>query len=206
MTPLADRPWGRRLRRLVTGVPFLVTTAVVVVLFAAYTLAGFFLVPRLISRYVPRYAQEQLKRSAEIGEVRFNPLLLKLEIKRFRLQEADGRPLLAFDRLFVDFELSSLYRRAWTFAEIQLDAPRVDAVLGRDGRLNLAELLDAFPKSEAPSEARTAATSADPARRADAPLVEGQAEGLDRRGGPVAEAYRRSHLAVPRDLRYARRP
>ena len=150
MTSLAGRRWVQRLRHLVTGVPFLVTAAVVVVLFAAYTLAGFLLVPRLISRYAPRYAQEQLKRRLEIGEVRFNPLLFKLEIKRFRLQEADGRPLLAFNRLFVDFELSSIFRRAWTFAEIQLDAPRVDAVLSRDGRLNLAELLDAFPKSEPP--------------------------------------------------------
>src|SRR5439155_24263753 len=90
-----------------------------------------------------------LKRRAEIGDVRLNPLLFKLEIKRFRLQEADGRPLLAFDRLFLDFELSSLFRRAWTFREIQLEAPRLDVVLSPDGRLNVADLLDAFPRSEA---------------------------------------------------------
>jgi uncharacterized protein involved in outer membrane biogenesis len=140
------------LRRLVTGRPFLITAAVVVTLFLAYTLAGFVLVPRLIATYVPRYVQEQLKRRAEIGEVRVNPLLFKLEIKDFRLQEADGKPLLGFDRLFVDFELSSLFRWAWTFAEIQLDAPRVDAALARDGRLNIAQLLDSFPRSEKPPE------------------------------------------------------
>ena len=122
--------------------------AVVMVLVAAYTIAGFFLVPRLVKTYVPRYVQEQLKRRVEIGEVRLNPLLFKLEIKHFRLQEADGRPLVAFDRLFVDFELSSLFRRAWTFAEIQLEAPRLDIVLARDGRLNVADLLDSFPQSE----------------------------------------------------------
>jgi uncharacterized protein involved in outer membrane biogenesis len=140
------RHWTRRLRHLVVQVPFLVTAAVIVLLVAAYTIAGFFLVPRLITKYVPRYVQEQLNRRAEIGEVRFNPLLFKLEVKHFRLQEADGRPLLGFDRLFVDFELSSLFRRVWTFAEIQLDAPRVDVVMARDGRLNVADLLDAFPK------------------------------------------------------------
>ena len=148
MTSDAPRRWARRLLVLVTTVPFLVTVGVLAVLVVAYTLAGFFLVPRLIRTYVPRYAQEQLKRRAEIGEVRLNPLLFKLEIKHFRLQEADGRPLLGFDRLFVDFELSSLFRRAWTFAEIQLEAPRLDAVLARDGRLNIADLLDAFPQSE----------------------------------------------------------
>jgi len=148
MTSESSRRWPRRVLLLVTTVPFLVTVGVLAVLAVAYTLAGFFLVPRLITTYVPRYVQEQLKRRAEIGEVRVNPLLFKVEIKNFRLLEADGRPLLGFDRLFVDFELSSLFRRAWTFAEIQLEAPRVDAVLAQDGRLNIADLLDAFPKSE----------------------------------------------------------
>ncbi|HXH82814.1 MAG TPA: DUF748 domain-containing protein, partial [Candidatus Tectomicrobia bacterium] len=140
---------------MVTGVPFLVTVAVVVVLAVAYTLAGFFLVPRLIATYVPQYAQEQLGRRAEIGEARFNPLLFTLEIKSFRLQEADGRPLLGFDRLFVDFQLSSLVRRAWTFAEIQLEQPRLDVVMAPDGRLNLADLLDDLPKGEPAPEPTT---------------------------------------------------
>src|SRR5256712_14200669 len=100
----------------------LVTLGVLVVLFVAYTLAGFFLVPRLVARYVPRYVQEQLKRRAEIGEVRVNPLLFKVEVKKFRLQEADGQPLLGFDRLFVDFEFTSMFRGAWTLAAIELDA------------------------------------------------------------------------------------
>jgi len=78
-SPFAARHWTR-FRRLVTGVPFLVTVAVMVILGVAYTLAGFFLVPRLIASYVPRYVQEHLKRRAEIGEVRLNPLLFKLEM------------------------------------------------------------------------------------------------------------------------------
>jgi Domain of Unknown Function (DUF748) len=127
----------------------LITLAALAILFVMYTLAGFFVVPRLVASYVPRYVAEQLKRRAEIGEVRVNPLLLKVEIKKFRLTEADGRPLLGFDRLFIDFELArSIVRAAWTFAEIRLEAPRVDAVIAADGRMNIAELLDALPKSE----------------------------------------------------------
>jgi uncharacterized protein involved in outer membrane biogenesis len=144
----APRRWTRRFRPLVTGVPFLVTVGLIAVLFLAYTLAGFLLVPRLITTYVPQYVQEQLKRQAEIGEVRLNPLLFKLEIKNFRLLEAEGRPLLGFDRLFVDFQVSSLFRRAWTFGRIELDGPRLDVIMGRDGRLNLADLLDSFPRGE----------------------------------------------------------
>jgi uncharacterized protein involved in outer membrane biogenesis len=131
----------------------LITLAVLVVLFAAYTLAGFFLVPRLVAGYVPRYVEQQLKRRAEIGEIRVNPLLWKVDIRNFRLTEADGRPLLGFDRLFVDFELAkSILRAAWTFAEIRLEAPRVDAVIYPDGRMNIAQLLDDLPKSEPAKE------------------------------------------------------
>jgi hypothetical protein len=157
MVPDLLRRGGGRLRRLVTGVPFLITVAVVALLFVGYTLAGFLLVPRLIITYVPRYVQEQLDRRADLGEVRVNPLLFKLEIKHFRLQEADGRPLLGFDRLFVDFELSSLFRRAWTFAEIQLEAPRLDVVMAPDGRLNVVDLLDAVRRGEPAAQPEPAA-------------------------------------------------
>src|SRR5262245_53969847 len=127
----------------------LVTLAVLVAIFVTYTLAGFFLVPRLIASYVPRYAEQQLKRRAQIGEVRVNPLLLKIDVKNFRLTEADGSPLLGFDRLFVDLELAkSIIRASLTFAEIRLEAPYVDAVMFPDGRVNIADLLDAFPKGE----------------------------------------------------------
>lgn len=138
-----------RLGALLRRRSVVITLAVLAAMFVVYTLTGFFLVPRLVVSYVPRYVAEQLERRAELGEVRVNPLLFKLEIKKFRLTEPDGRPLLGFDRLFVDFELArSIVRAAWTFAEIRLEAPRIDAVIGRDGRMNIAELLDALPKSE----------------------------------------------------------
>ena len=151
MTLYATERRGR-LRRLLVRRSVLVTLAVVAALFLVYTLAGFLLVPRLLASYVPRYVQEQLGRRAEIGEVRVNPLLFKIDVRQFRLKEADGRPLLAFDRLFVDFELSSLFRWAWTFAEIRLEGPRVDMVAGADGRVNIAELLEAFPKGDPPAK------------------------------------------------------
>src|SRR5262245_50144802 len=107
--------WIRGVAPRLTRLPFLVSAAAIVILLLAYTLVGFLLVPRLIARYVPAYAKEHLKRRAEIGHVRFNPFLFKLEVQHFRLQEADGRPIVGFDRLFVDFEGTSLFRRAWTF-------------------------------------------------------------------------------------------
>src|SRR5438876_3190685 len=131
----------------------LVTLGVLVVLFVAYTLAGFFLVPRLVASYVPRYVQEQLKRRAQIGEIRVNPLLLKVDIKNFRLTEADGSPLLGFDRLFVDLELTkSIIRAAWPFAGIRLETRGVDRVIFPAGRVKIPALLNPSPKAGPPSK------------------------------------------------------
>ena len=67
------------------------------------------------------------------------------------LTEAGGRkPAITFDRLFVDFEASSLIHRAWTFAEIALERPRVNLEADENGALNLARLLpkETQPKPE----------------------------------------------------------
>ena len=107
-----------------------------------YALAGFFLAPYLLERYVPRYAQDQLGSQATVGDVRINPFLLRLEAKDFRLEHPPGQPIVAFGRLLVDLQLSSLFRRAWTFADVQIDGLDLYVEVRRDGSLNLAAFVD----------------------------------------------------------------
>jgi len=113
-----------------------------------YALLGFLLAPRLFKRYVSIYVAEKLKRKASIAEVHVNPFLFTFEGKDFVLQEADDRPIIGFGRLFVDFELSSLFRWAWTFADIRIERPSLYIEIQHNGRLNFADLADSFPKSE----------------------------------------------------------
>ncbi|HEY9197900.1 MAG TPA: DUF748 domain-containing protein [Gammaproteobacteria bacterium] len=117
-----------------------------------YALAGFLLLPYLVEHYVPKYARDTLQRQASVAAVRFNPFLFKLEADDFRLQESDGQPIAAVRRLLIDFELSSLFRWAWTFADIRLDGLDMNIVHGADGRLNLVELARSFPTSEKPRQ------------------------------------------------------
>ncbi len=148
--PDTDEPHGNtkhpRLRRWALGLAIAV---------GLYALAGFLLAPYLVQRFVPEFAHERLQRQAELGEVRINPFLLTFEARDLALREADGRPILALDRLFVDLEVKSLFRWAWTLAEIRLEGPDLHLVLGADSRLNLARLGDAFPATPAaaPAEA-----------------------------------------------------
>jgi len=115
-----------------------------------YALLGFLLTPWIVTRYVSNYAVEKLKRKASIAEVHVNPFLFTFEAKDFVFQEADNRPIIGFGRLFVDFQLSSLFRWAWTFADIRIERPSLHVEIQNNGRLNFADLADSFPKSEDP--------------------------------------------------------
>ncbi|MBN2700037.1 MAG: DUF748 domain-containing protein, partial [Methylothermaceae bacterium] len=129
------------------------TFIIAVVLLIAYALAGFFLLPYLVKHYLPRYAQEQLQRQASIGDVYFNPFLFKFEAKDFEFKEADGRPILGFQRLWIDFELLGVFRWAWTFKEIVLDQPALLVHIDPTGEVNLAALARSFPQAEETEEA-----------------------------------------------------
>src|SRR5512137_792904 len=105
------------LKKILRSKPFIICVAVVV----CYTLAGFFLTPWLVRHYVPKIVQEQLKKQAAIGEVRINPYIFTVEANDFRMEEPDGQPIVGFKRLFVDFELKSLFNWAWTFRQVSLE-------------------------------------------------------------------------------------
>jgi len=125
-----------QLKRVVLSKAFIIAASVILV----YTLAGFFLWPYLIRHYLPKKISAATQKEAALGKVAFNPYLFKLELRAFRMTEPDGRPLLAFERLYVDFELKSLFKWAWLFRDIQLEDPVVHAVIQKEGGLNLAHL------------------------------------------------------------------
>ena len=123
------------------------------VAFASYTLAGFFLVPYLVKSGIEDYVRDDLKRQVTIGELTFNPFTFASDVRNFSLSEADGSPIASFDLLRVDFSLSSMFNRAWTFAEVRLDAPQLRALVAADGSLNLAKLVppSTEPEPEEPA-------------------------------------------------------
>ncbi len=93
--------------------------AVIVAVFAGlYALLGFYAAPKIIRSKAIAFAKEEYGRDLAIGEVRFNPFKLQLEIKDVALPDTDRQTMLGFKRLFVDFEVSSLWHRAYTFKDI----------------------------------------------------------------------------------------
>jgi len=106
-----------------------------------YALVGFFLVPYLITAYAIPAVAEKLKRPVLVQEVELNPFTLSFRVTGFEIRETDQSALLGFEEFFINFQASSLFRRAYVFDTIRLTAPYVSARISKDGRVNLAELV-----------------------------------------------------------------
>ena len=118
-----------------------------------YALVGFVIAPLVIRWYVPQYAQQNLHCQAGVEKIRINPFLFSLEIDRFSLRQADGSPLLAFERFFVDLEMSSLFHWAVVLRELDLDKPEIHLVIEPDGSINFEKLATAPPQTAEPAPA-----------------------------------------------------
>ena len=111
-----------------------------------YALVGFYLVPYLIREKTPGILKEQTGQSAQLKVVRFNPFKFLLELENFELEGADGKNLISFERLVIDFNApSSLRQQALIFDNIALSKPLLDIKRKSDGSFNFSSML---PKSE----------------------------------------------------------
>ncbi|MBX3651095.1 MAG: DUF748 domain-containing protein [Burkholderiales bacterium] len=129
-------PRYARLRTLLLSKPALVAGALLLL----YTLLGFFAAPWLVRHQLPGLVEQQFGAQGSVGTVRINPFLLTVEANDLTIAEKTGDPVFSIRRLFVDFETSSLLRWAWTFREIRLEQPVVNAELDVRESLNIARL------------------------------------------------------------------
>ena len=79
---------------------------------------------------------DKSRHQLSIAEARFDPFALSLTLRGVKLKEPDGKQLLAFDELFVDFDAASLLRWAWSFEAVRLSGPQARVELLPGGRLN----------------------------------------------------------------------
>lgn len=123
--------------------------AVALLLILLYAAGGFLLAPHLLRNGLIKGIHEQFGLDARVGEIHINPFLLQLDARDFALPDRDGTPLLGFARLFVDFEVSSLWHRAYVFKDIALEGPFANARIARNGRLNFDVLKPRKPEAPA---------------------------------------------------------
>jgi len=122
--PVRRRRWGK----------------VAVIGLLIYALLGFFVLPAVLKWQLRKQLPVLTHRLAKVEQVRINPFTLSLAVRGLALTETNGTPFVAFDELYVNFQLSSIFRRAWTFGEIHLNHPTANLIRFDDGTFNFANL------------------------------------------------------------------
>jgi len=115
----------------------------------AYALLGFVLAPWLVKNLATDAVSQNLKAELRLERVAINPFALSLRIDGLELDTTDGEPVVRVEQIFANFQSSSLFRWAWTFAEIRFDAPELFLSRNDSRTLNLATL----PRREGAAEA-----------------------------------------------------
>jgi hypothetical protein len=142
-SPRADESTVARLLRQYRR-PIRVIAAILIV----YALAGFFLAPWLVKKNVIDIVADTMGAELRLEKVAINPFVLSLRVDGLAMEDPEGSPFLRVRQVFVNFQLSSLFRWAWTFDEVRIDAPELYLARASDGTLNTGFFV---PKGVEPS-------------------------------------------------------
>ena len=127
---------------------------------ALWSLAGFFLVPWLVARELPKALTTALDVNVELGEVRSNPFLLTLQLDAIELRgpaSVSGLERIAVDALFIDVDFLSLLRLTPEI-DITVRGPALRLSRAADGRLPIL----AWPRPSNPELQSTERASKPP--------------------------------------------
>ncbi|AZD04522.1 DUF748 domain-containing protein [Pseudomonas chlororaphis] len=113
---------------------------------ALYSLLGFLILPGIALRVVNQQLANYATVPAKIQRIELNPFSLELTLWGLNIGEP-GKEQVAFERLYANLQLDSLWTRALHLADIELDKPKSEILFAKDGKLNLLGLFN-LPASE----------------------------------------------------------
>ena len=126
-----------------------IITAILILLYGVF---GFLIAPYILKSSLISGIAEQLGRNATVNEVKVNPFVLSVTVRGFEMSEPDGERFVGFEELYVNFQLSSIFRRAYTFDEIRMIAPDGRVKILPDSSLNFSDILASSNPAEAPPD------------------------------------------------------
>ena len=125
------------------------------ILIVFYAISGFLIAPPIVKSIMISQIDEQIGREASIEQIRVNPFVLSATIRGFELKEPDGERFVGFEELYVNFQLSSIFRWAFTFKDIHLVAPDGQIKVLPDGSLNFSDIIAKLNQAEPASDEST---------------------------------------------------
>lgn len=113
---------------------------------ALYSLLGFLILPGIALRIANQQLANYAAVPAHIQRIELNPFSLELTVWGLNIGEP-GKEQIAFERLYANLQIDSLWTRALHLIDVQLDKPKTEILFNKDGSLNLTQLFK-LPASE----------------------------------------------------------
>ena len=124
----------------------------VAVLLVLYALAGFLVLPWWLQKTVPEQLDQSMGWQASVEDLSANPFALTLEARGFEAEDANGEPVVSFDRLTVNLSFFQLLTGVVGFENIYLESPDVRVDLLEDYSVNFArDWREAHPPEDQPA-------------------------------------------------------
>ena len=126
----------------------------VAVVLGLYALLGFLILPGIGQRVANQQLSQLATVPARLDRVELNPFSLELQLWGLHIGETD-KPQLAFQRLYANLQLDSLWRRALHLADVELEKAHTEVLFAKDGQLNLTGLFKLPPSEPKPAQEET---------------------------------------------------
>jgi flagellar motor protein MotB len=131
----------RRLKKPLIGI---------VLLFAIYSLLGFFALPPILKSILTKKLSEALQREVTIEKIQANPYILSLTAHGLKIKERGSSEIFAAgEEIFLNLQALSALRWELILKEVRVRQPFLNLVRKADGFYNFSDLLEKKPsKSE----------------------------------------------------------
>ena len=116
----------------------------ILLLLLLYTIVGFLILPPIIRSVAAKQLSKQLDRDVSIQQVKLNPFALSCTVRGLLIKDKDGEPFVSWDEVFVNFQLSSFFGKAWVFKEISTTKPFIRVQMNKDSSFNFSDLVTKF--------------------------------------------------------------
>ena len=124
-------------------------------IFLIYVIVGFLVVPPLLKPNVEKQLSNLLGRKVTIERIKLNPLFLSSTTSNLTVYETDGEPFAGFEELFVNTQLSSIFKWAFTVRDIRVHKPFGVLRLLPGNKLNISDILAKFSKPDPKPEEKS---------------------------------------------------
>ncbi|HXW85655.1 MAG TPA: DUF748 domain-containing protein [Candidatus Binataceae bacterium] len=132
---------------------------IVLALLVLYSIAGFFVVPRVFRSVLTGQVAKAIHRPVTVGKVGFNPFRLRLDLDQLHIADREPQtPFVDLGHLRVKVSWTSLFRLAPVIGEVALERPSIHLVRTGPQQFNFSDIL------EKPAAAPTPATPAAPSK------------------------------------------